>query len=372
MILNNNDVIILNNVLDKEWVSLDLETTGLNPKEDKIIEIGAVKFDGKNILETFESFINPSCKLSDFTKMYTGINQSDVDQAPSFNLISDSLKKFIGNSPIVGHNIEFDINFLKFNGLILNNKKSDTWDLAYILFPQFFDYSLIGLSNKFKVGHDKPHRALDDAIATKGVFENLILELLKIDYNSFIKIKDLANKSNWILSYLMNNNNLIDLIKSKDSKVDENNLNFKNILDLFNEISNKDILKPSDNLIDLDMNSFNELLMSENIFSDVVKNFKKRPQQISMSLKIAESINKNKNLIGILSEKDCLRIFSEGSHNEMDFSHTFMLGSGTVEAFMSTSISSIDSTSVSFFIDSVTSIAVSVMEVSSVSVLSTS
>ncbi len=297
MILNNNDVIILNNVLDKEWVSLDLETTGLNPKEDKIIEIGAVKFDGKNILETFESFINPSCKLSDFTKMYTGINQSDVDQAPSFNLISDSLKKFIGNSPIVGHNIEFDINFLKFNGLILNNKKSDTWDLAYILFPQFFDYSLIGLSNKFKVGHDKPHRALDDAIATKGVFENLILELLKIDYNSFIKIKDLANKSNWILSYLMNNNNLIDLIKSKDSKVNENNLNFKNILDLFNEISNKDILKPSDNLIDLDMNSFNELLMSENIFSDVVKNFKKRPQQISMSLKIAESINKNKNLI---------------------------------------------------------------------------
>ena len=75
MSLNNQNKDILINILDEKWVSLDLETTGLDPKEDKIIEIGAVKFDGENTLDTFESFINPSCQLSDFTKTYTGITQ---------------------------------------------------------------------------------------------------------------------------------------------------------------------------------------------------------------------------------------------------------------------------------------------------------
>jgi DNA polymerase-3 subunit epsilon/ATP-dependent DNA helicase DinG len=297
MSLNNQNKDILSNILDEKWISLDLETTGLDAKEDKIIEIGAVRFDGEKTLETFESFINPSCKLSDFTKTYTGINQLDIDNAPTFNSINNDLKKFIGDSPILGHNIQFDINFLKSHGLNLKNNKSDTWDLAYILFPQFFDYSLIGLSKKFKVGHEKPHRALDDAIATKGVFENLILELLKIDYNSFIKIKNLANKTKWIISYLMNNNNLLEIMKSKYLNDNTNDLYFKNILDLFKEMPNKSSLKPNDKLVDLNINNLNELLVSENLLSGAVKNFKKRPQQISMSLKIAESINNNRNLI---------------------------------------------------------------------------
>ena len=67
MSLNNQNKDILSNILDEKWISLDLETTGLDAKEDKIIEIGAVRFDGEKTLETFESFINPSCKLSDFT-----------------------------------------------------------------------------------------------------------------------------------------------------------------------------------------------------------------------------------------------------------------------------------------------------------------
>ena len=97
MSLNNSKKVIdkQGSPLDGEWIALDLETTGLDAKEDKIIEIGAVRFDGEKTLETFESFINPSCKLSDFTKTYTGINQLDVDNAPTFNSINNDLKKFI-------------------------------------------------------------------------------------------------------------------------------------------------------------------------------------------------------------------------------------------------------------------------------------
>ena len=112
MSLNNQNKDILINILDEKWVSLDLETTGLDPKEDKIIEIGAVKFDGENTLDTFESFINPSCQLIDFTKTYTGITQLDVDKAPTFDAINEDLKNFIGNSPILGHNIQENFLFL--------------------------------------------------------------------------------------------------------------------------------------------------------------------------------------------------------------------------------------------------------------------
>jgi len=292
---NNSD--ILSVILEENWVSLDLETTGLDSRKDKIIEIGAVKFDGESIIDTYKSFINPFCKLSDFTKTYTGISQSNVDNAPEFNTVIEDLKKFVSDSPIVGHNIQFDINFLKSHGLNFKNNKSDTWDLSYILFPQFFDYSLIGLSKKFKVGHDKPHRALDDAIATKGVFERLILELIKIDYNTFNKIRTLANNSNWVISYLLNNKNLIQLIGSGNSNNNTDKLYFKNILDLFKEISARDALKAKNDFVEIDINNLNQLLSSEDLISNSVKNFRKRPQQISMSLKIAESINQSRNLI---------------------------------------------------------------------------
>ena len=95
----------------------------------------------------------------------------------------------------------------------------------------------------------------------------------------------------------MNNNNLLEIMKSKYLNDNTNDLYFKNILDLFKEMSNKSSLKPNDKLVDLNINNLNELLVSENLLSGAVKNFKKRPQQISMSLKIAESINNNRNLI---------------------------------------------------------------------------
>ena len=68
--------------LDGEWIALDLETTGLSPVKDEIIEIGAVKFRDRKRIEDFSSFVKPSQKLGNFVKTLTGIQQSDVDRAP--------------------------------------------------------------------------------------------------------------------------------------------------------------------------------------------------------------------------------------------------------------------------------------------------
>ena len=73
--------------LDEAWIALDLETTGLSPESDEIIEIGAGKFVGDEEVETFQSFVNPGRSLSEFITNLTGSNQDDVDQAPGFGSV---------------------------------------------------------------------------------------------------------------------------------------------------------------------------------------------------------------------------------------------------------------------------------------------
>ena len=66
--------------LDEVWVAIDTETTGLDPEGDRIIEVGAVKFQGDEVLGVFQSFVNPGERLSKFIRDYTGISQRDVDR----------------------------------------------------------------------------------------------------------------------------------------------------------------------------------------------------------------------------------------------------------------------------------------------------
>ena len=121
---------------DEPWVALDLETTGLDSRKDKVIEIGAVKFAGDRVLDTFQTFVNPKRRLSAFIRQLTGITQSDVSGAPEFSGVAARLTEFVGPSPIVGHNVGFDLGFLEAGGVTLANPRCDTYDLAFVLLPR--------------------------------------------------------------------------------------------------------------------------------------------------------------------------------------------------------------------------------------------
>ena len=116
-------------MLKEIFVSLDLETTGLDPDADQIIEIGAVKFCGQEILGTFETYIDPHMPIPKFIERLTGINQNMVENAPMFLDVVSDLTAFLGEHPIIAHNVAFDIRFLLTKGLRLTNKTYDTWDL---------------------------------------------------------------------------------------------------------------------------------------------------------------------------------------------------------------------------------------------------
>ena len=151
-------------------VSIDLETTGLSAENDRIIEVGAVKFNGAEVVETFQRLVNPGRSVPEFVTLLTGISDADLESAPAFDVIAEELSAFIGDLPIVGQNVRFDINFLNRAGLKPQGPVFDTLEISRLLRPSATSHSLGELVAEMKIGNDSPHRALADAEATMGVF----------------------------------------------------------------------------------------------------------------------------------------------------------------------------------------------------------
>ncbi|GAC1685629.1 MAG: helicase C-terminal domain-containing protein [Ktedonobacteraceae bacterium] len=172
-------------------VALDLETTGLHVEQDTILEVAAIKFQGNDVIDTFESFVAPGRSIPFRVQRLTNITTSLLTSAPLFEAISPTLQSFLGDLPIVGHSIPFDAGFLRKRGLARTNPLIDTFELASVLLPSLKSYNLgqvaeaLGIS--VPVGR---HRAMVDTVLAKDVFLALHERLQTIDLTL---LRDLAN-----------------------------------------------------------------------------------------------------------------------------------------------------------------------------------
>ena len=185
------------------FVCIDLETTGLDPEIETIIEVGAVKFRRGEVVETFSKLANPKRQLTPFIKRLTGIKQAEVDGAQPFAAIADEVRDFVGEAPLIGQNVSFDIGFLAKAGVRFPGPVFDTRDLASMLMPNG-NYSLNMLARALGVPSWNAHRALDDAIATQRVFERLVDMAVDSDPGVVTELARLARTANWPLSRLLN------------------------------------------------------------------------------------------------------------------------------------------------------------------------
>ena len=157
----------------RTYTALDLETTGLDPAEDRITEIGAVRFDEEGReLETFSRLVNPGRPIPAFTAKLTGITNADVREAPAIAEIAPDLASFVGESAIVGQNVRFDLAFLAAAGIEFDGPALDTLRLARVLFPEG-PGGLSELAGELGIEMPVAHRALADARATAAVFVGL-------------------------------------------------------------------------------------------------------------------------------------------------------------------------------------------------------
>lgn len=183
--------------LDKiNFSVIDVETTGLSPKFNNIIEIGIVRVKNLKVADKFHTLINPGRDIPSFITAFTGITNDDVYDAPFFDAVADKITEFVGEDVITAHNLSFDNSFLKheFNAIgrsELKNPKICTLKIARRIFPLLNSKSLSAVSTFLKIKNNSSHRALGDAETTARVLIKMI-NLLKKNYG-FKTFSDLLN-----------------------------------------------------------------------------------------------------------------------------------------------------------------------------------
>lgn len=169
---------------DTTYCVLDLETTGLSFRTEKITEVGIMKVKNGEVIDEFSCFVNPEKPIPPKVVEVTNITDEMVKDAETIDKVFPKILEFVGDSVLVAHNADFDIGFLKHNakelGYTLDNTYMDTLRLAKRLFPDFKKYKLGIIADKLGIVVEVAHRALDDVDTTVKVL-NVMFNMLKED-----------------------------------------------------------------------------------------------------------------------------------------------------------------------------------------------
>jgi DNA polymerase-3 subunit epsilon/ATP-dependent DNA helicase DinG len=184
----------------RTFIALDLETTGLDKDRDAIIEVGAVKFRDDAPVDRYSTLINPGRPIPYEITQLTGITDRDLVGKPRFDQVAAALMRFVGGAPVVGHNVGFDLGFLRGQGLLTENLGLDTWELATILLPGLPGYSLGVLAERLGLGMVGQHRALADAERSGLLFVRLTELAAQLPRAVLMEINRLPRESFWPLA----------------------------------------------------------------------------------------------------------------------------------------------------------------------------
>ena len=179
------------------YVALDLEMTGLRPKEDRIIEIGAVKVIDGEATDSFSTLINPRMELSERITRITGIRQQELESAPEIEDMLKPLSEFMEDLPLLGHRILFDYSFLK--RAMVNHKLSfeksgiDTLALSRKYLPELPSKRLEDMCLHYRIPQQE-HRAMEDARAAHLLYGKIKEQFLSKDNRLDFEPKQLLYK----------------------------------------------------------------------------------------------------------------------------------------------------------------------------------
>lgn len=162
-----------------DFVAVDLETTGLDRRTDRVTEIGMVQYIGGKEVASFSMLVNPQRDIPEFIQKLTGITNEDVKSAPTFKEIAGDVLDFIGRLAICGHQVDFDFNFLnmeleKAGYKKLRNWQIDTLSTARMLLTNEEGYALGKVAAALDIELENAHRALDDAKASGEICLRLL------------------------------------------------------------------------------------------------------------------------------------------------------------------------------------------------------
>ncbi len=179
-------------------IALDLETTWLDRTQSDILEVALVKIDEKTfkVIDSYQSLVRPEAPIPEMVSNITHIFDEDVKDAPSFSEIQKDIIDFIWDTPILGHNVQFDKDFLTYNWVsIENNIALDTFLLGNFMLTWERSLSLEYLSASLWIKLEWSHRAMNDTLATVELFIHIIKKIQKLSKAKKDIFRYIASKS---------------------------------------------------------------------------------------------------------------------------------------------------------------------------------
>ncbi len=271
-------------------VSLDLETTGLDPDNDTIIEIGAVKFSDERVDDEFHTLVNPGRRIPAFVTQLTGITNDMVADAPPLAVVLPRLTDFVGTAPVLAHNVGFDLGFLRKHGALQMNAHVDTMDLAATVLPAAGRYSLGALATELEVALPATHRALDDARVTRAVYLALLKRARELPRHTLAELVRHGGASGWGAHLPLQ-----ELLQARSSEKDDVGSAPAKLFD--DPAPEGPALQPRDEPLSLDINALQALFKPSGALERNLRRYEHRAEQVDMMSAVATALTRQHHLL---------------------------------------------------------------------------
>ncbi|MCP4426364.1 MAG: DEAD/DEAH box helicase [Chloroflexi bacterium] len=273
-----------------KYVAVDVETTGLDPDRDAIIEVAAIVFEGNDVTDEFTSLVNPNIDIPDHITQLTGITQEMVDDAPSMFALRTKLRPYLSDHIIIGHNVDFDLGFLRAERLGLGSHRLDTITLASILFPEAGRFNLDSLARHLNLPNaaaGQNHRAYDDALQTVELFLALNEKALAIEYEMLEEIIMAGGNMGWPETLFFE-----DVLAEKAKQAFTSGKRKRSPARLFkpNKLTGRSLV-PAEEPQPIDGELVAGIIQSGGNFERVFDGFEYRPQQVEMLTAVTDAFN---------------------------------------------------------------------------------
>jgi len=279
----------------KTLVVLDIETTGLEADRDAIIEIGAIRFKGDRIEDEFQTLVNPGRSVPAFIVQLTNITDAMLTDAPRIARVLPELEDFVGNVPVIGHNIKFDLSFIRAKKALQHNDAYDTFDLASVLLPTAGRYNLTALGKELGIPLPATHRAMDDCRVTLEVYRRLFRKALELPLDVLAEIVNLGEQIEWGAGMIFE-----EALRARSKeKVSARRVRNGPLGPLFEQAPRppSQPLIPKSELTPLDVDEIASVLEYSGPFAKRFPGYEYRAEQVQMLRAVAQAFSEGRHLL---------------------------------------------------------------------------
>ena len=281
----------------------------MDPERDAILEIGIVKFKGDEVLDEWSTLINPRRPIPAKITELTGIDDSMVrDGADLWSALRET-SRIVGNCPVIGHNVNFDLGFLRKQKQLERNASIDTFELASILVPHAGRYSLGALAAELGISVPGTHRALNDAHLAHQLYLKVFERAVELPQEISDEIANMAERSGWLLADFWRdvkesreqgafNTSIGAALKKKGigKTTDDGRRTTVKASRLSASMRRQEQLdakplKPRETPEKLNVEAVMSKLSPDSSFARQFENYEARPQQLDMMRKVVEAFN---------------------------------------------------------------------------------